>query len=64
MKKQELQRMIKDLNQLANRSKGDYVNEGDVLNAIRNNFKTGVLNVLIRTNMPCVLYQLSVETEL
>jgi hypothetical protein len=56
--------MIKDLNQLANRSKGDYVNEGDVLNAIRNNFKTGVLNVLIRTNVPCVLYQLSVETEL
>lgn len=62
MRKQDLQQIIEDLNQLVNNSKDGYVNECDILKAIRNDeFKTSMLSVLIRNNMPYALCRLSEE---
>lgn len=62
MKKQELQQIIEDLNQLASSTEGDYVNEGDVLEAIHNDeFKKCMLDLLARNNIPYTLCHISME---
>ena len=62
MTKQELQQIIEDLNQLVNNTKGNYVNEDDVLEAIHNDgLKKTMLDSLVRNNTPYTLCCVSVE---
>lgn len=62
MTKQELFQVIEDLNQLANRSKNNYINDGDVLKAIHNDeFKRHMLDILVRNNIPYTLCRISTE---
>lgn len=56
MEKQELQQIIKDLNQLANNTKDNYIYEREVLEAIRNDsFKAKALDILASNNIPYAL---------
>jgi hypothetical protein len=62
MTKQDLQQIIKDLSQLVNNINGNYVNENDVLKALRNDdLRITILNELIRNNMPYTLCRISSE---
>lgn len=62
MKKQDLQQIIEDLNQLVNNTEGDYVMEPGILDAIHNDkFKTNMLDILVRNNIPYTLCHISTE---
>lgn len=62
MTKQDLQQIIEDLNQLVNSTEGNYVKEPDILDAIHNDrFKTNMLDILTRNNIPYTLCRISTE---
>lgn len=62
MTKQDLQQIIEDLNQLVNSAKDNYVKEPDILDAIHNDrFKTNMLDILVRNNIPYTLCRISTE---
>jgi hypothetical protein len=62
MTKQDLQQIIEDLNQLVNSTEGNYVKEPDILDAIYNDrFKTNMLDILVRNNIPYTLCRISME---